>query len=120
MALLGLPPGRAHIRILPLAALLIAGEIALGVVGLPLLFAMNWFIPYVTPSALHRISLKCKMRKKKTHIPIQAESSSALTPACFFAQASVSAFGVLTDGSFIVSTHVDDPTTGVSTLGGEG
>jgi hypothetical protein len=35
----------------------------------------DWFIPYVTPSALHHISLKRRMGKKKTHIPVQAESS---------------------------------------------
>ena len=38
--------------------------------------------------------------------------------ACFFTHIPVSALIALTSGPFFVSTHVDDPTTGVGTLGG--
>ena len=41
----------------------------------------------------------------------------AFTLTSFFAHAPVSALWVLTRGPFFVSTHVDDPTTGVGTVG---
>ena len=58
---LGLPPERAHIRILPPAATAHSGRNRTGRHWLPVIVRHDWFIPYVTPSALHRISLKCKM-----------------------------------------------------------
>lgn len=45
----------------PAAATAVVRGTALAVVGLLLLFVMIWFIPYVAPSALHRISSSRKM-----------------------------------------------------------
>ena len=67
----------------------------------------------VTPSALHRISLKRKMRKKNSH----PNPGGVFTLASFRAHAPVGALCVSIGGPFFVSIHVDDPTTGLGTLG---
>ena len=117
-ALLGLPPGRAHIRILPPVATAHSGRNRAGRHWLPVIVRHDWFIPYVTPSALHRFSLKRKCERKNSHPNPGGVFAPAFTLASFFAHAPVSGLWVLTRGPFFVSTHVDDPTTGVDTLGG--
>ena len=99
-----------------------SGKIALGGADLLLLFRHDWFIPYVTPLALHRTSLNHQTRKKKKNSHPNAGGVFAPTfPfACFLAHAPVNAVGVLTGGPFFVSTHVDDPNTGAGALGGGG
>ena len=58
------------------------------------------------------------MKEKNSHPNPGGVFALAFTLASFFAHAPVSALWVLTHGPFFVSTHVDDPTTGVGTLGG--
>ena len=61
-----------------------------------------------------------KRKEKNSHPNPGGVFALAFTLASFFAHAPVSALGVLLGGPFFVSTHVDDPTTGVGTLGGGG
>jgi hypothetical protein len=54
-----------------------------------------------------------------THLKLET-NTPAFILACFFAHAPVSALGILTGRPFFVSTHADDPTTGVGIVGGGG
>ena len=53
------------------------------------------------------------MKEKNSHLDPGRVFTPAFTLASFFAHAPVRALCVLTDGPFLVSTHVDDPTPGV-------
>ena len=53
------------------------------------------------------------VKEKNSHLDPGGVFTPAFTLACFFAHVPVRALYVLTDGPFFVSTHVNDPTTGV-------
>ena len=57
--------------------------------------------------------------EKNSHLNLGGVFALAITLASFFALAPISALWVLTGGPFFASSHVDDPTTTVGTLGGE-